>query len=207
MTTHATACPGEGLPSSFEADEVIHAACIVPPLPIPESSLASVTYPPPTFAPCTPSPTPDPPPIDGIFVRVCEAGQAKDTPPPGWSYCLPPKDDGTCQPEFPIRREFSTPGPDHRTCSPCECGPPSGGTCSTRVTLYGDAHCARPLDSAVLSDTDGPLCHDIAATADLAAFRVDVIQRENAACRPTRATSMASGTVEEGEQRVACCRE
>ncbi|CAN91448.1 hypothetical protein predicted by Glimmer/Critica [Sorangium cellulosum So ce56] len=207
ITTHAAACPDEGPPSSFEADEVHDAACIVPAPPLPESSLASVTYPPPTFAPCTPSPTPEPPPIDGIFARACQAGQEKDMPPPGWSFCLPPEDDGTCRPEFPIRREFRTPGPDHRTCSPCECGPPSGGTCSTRITLYGDTGCTRPFDSAELSDTDVPLCQDIRATAELAAFRVDVIRREEGACTPKRATSMASGTVEEGEQHVACCRE
>ncbi|WP_437298350.1 hypothetical protein [Sorangium sp. So ce426] len=76
-----------------------------------------------------------------------------------------------------------------------------------RITLYGDTGCARPFDSAELSDTDVPLCHDIAATAELAAFRVDVIRREEGACTPKRATSMASGTVEEGEHHVACCRD
>ncbi|WP_437899331.1 hypothetical protein [Sorangium sp. So ce124] len=207
VTSHAAACPGEGLPSSLEADDVLDAACTVPALSIPASSLASVTYRPPTLAPCTPSPTPEPPPIDGIFARACRAGQANETPPPGWSLCRPPEDDGTCRIEFPIRREFSTLGPDDRTCSPCECGPPSGGSCRMTVTLYGDTRCSRPLDSAELSDTDVPLCHDLTAPAELTAFRVDVIRREEGACTPKRATSMASGTIEKGEHHVACCRD
>ncbi|WP_441288455.1 hypothetical protein ACSRUE_41940 [Sorangium sp. KYC3313] len=57
------------------------------------------------------------------------------------------------------------------------------------------------------SDTDVALCHDLAAPAELTAFRIDVIRQEEGACTPRRATSMVTGTVEEGEQRVACCRD
>lgn len=205
VTTHASTCPGEGLPNSFEADEVHNTACIVPRLPIPDISFASVTYHPPIFAPCAPSPTPEPPPMDGIFARACVAKQATETNPAGWSFCIAPERDGSCRPGFKIRREFTTRGPDHRTCAPCECGPPSGGSCSVMVTLYGDTSCTSPFDSTVVSDTDVPLCHDITATAELTAFRLNVIHRGEGACTPKRPVSMVYGVVEEGERHVACC--
>src|SRR5690606_38195426 len=100
VTTHASACSGEGPPSVVEADEVLHAACTVPPQPIPDGAFASVTYGPPTLAPCAPAPTPEPPPVGGTFARACQAGQAKDMPPPGWSFCVERMADGTCPSGF-----------------------------------------------------------------------------------------------------------
>jgi hypothetical protein len=145
--------------------------------------------------------------VDGIFARACEAEQTTDIRPEGTSFCITPEPDGHCRSGFKIQREFTTRGADHRTCSPCECDPPRGGSCAALVTLYGDTSCASPFDSTTLSDTDAPRCHDITAGAELTAFRVQVVQQQNGTCTPKRAQSVVYGTIEEVEHHVVCCHD
>lgn len=205
VTAQAPICAdGVGPPIRFDAGDGWNGTCAAPAPAIPASAFGSVIYGPPALAPCTPSPTLDPPPITGTFARACEADphwvQPVDT-----ALCIRPEEDGSCAEGFRTRRDFATQRVDNRTCTPCECGEPSGGKCTARVTLYADATCGAEFDSSTLSNVDAPLCQDITVGAPLAAIRAELTELIPAACAPKHARSIVIGTVERPSVEVACC--
>lgn len=195
---------GLGTPILFDAGDGWNGTCAAPAPAIPASAFGSVIYEPPTLAPCIPSPTPHPPPITAIFARACPAVYGL-VQPVDTAFCITPEPDGSCGEGFPVRREFATQIDDNRRCTPCECGEPSGGKCTARITLYADATCGSEFDSSTLSNADEPLCHDVTSDAPLAAMRAEVTEWISATCTPKHAKSVVVGTVERPSVEVACC--
>jgi hypothetical protein len=202
VTTHAPICgAGEENPIGFDAGAAWDGSCAAAAHAIPSGEFASVTYEPPTLAPCMPSETPEPLPITGTFARACAGYIGK--PPPDFELCVITKKDGSCWEEYgySIRREFTEVFEDNRTCTPCTCGGPSGGRCDAQVTLYMDAECGVAFDSALVSLAEQPLCQDVTA-GPLAAMRAEPRQQQPGACSPS--VSAVVGAVD-SKKRVLCC--
>lgn len=205
LSAQATTCAGGlGIPITVDAGDGWNGACAAPAPAIPATAYRSVIYDPPALSPCVPSPTPEPPPISATFARACPADE-RLVQPVGTAFCITPEGDGSCREAFPVRREFATQLIDHRRCTPCECGEPSGGKCTAHITLYADTACSTQLYSSTLSGTDEPLCQDVMLGAPLAAIRADLTELVPGTCAPRRAKSVVTGTIERGPMIVACC--
>jgi hypothetical protein len=201
VTTHASICPGTDSPISFDAGAGWDGTCTAAAAPIPRSDFASVTYGPPTLAACTPVATPKPLPIRATFGKACAGfiGQ----PPEGYDLCIRTHTDGSCWDDYPEKREFTEEFLDKRTCTPCECGAPTGGKCSADVSLYGDATCSEEIASlADVGEVNNP-CTDISSPLPLVAMRATLTEAEPGTCTPS--VSKAIGTVEKGAMHVVCC--
>jgi hypothetical protein len=203
VTTHEPICAdGEGASLTFDAGDGWDGSCTALATPVSSDAFASVTYQPPLLAPCEPSPTPAPPPIGGMFVRACDAPDLNDRPN-NFILCYPPKPNGQCWLGYDQRREFTALLIDHRTCTPCECGAPSGGECTATTTLYEDSECINELDRKIIHHTDQPLCSDV-PPGPFGSMRAELTRNTPGACTPS--VSRVIGTVERGtEPRVVCC--
>jgi hypothetical protein len=201
VTAHEPICAGgDGASTTFDAGDGWDGLCAARAAPMPDEAFASVTYEPPALAACAPSPTPAPPAITGTFARACEpSGEL----PSGFHNCIAPKEDGSCIPDFSIRREWFD-LIDHRACTPCACDEPSGGRCTARITLYGSAGCGDELDVAIISHTDQPLCQDV-TDGSIVAMQARLTQEDAGACTPATSISAVTGTVERGERHEYCC--
>lgn len=201
-----TCMEGEGNINLIRADEGWDGGCFVSDFSIPASALSSLRYAPPIVTPCVPSPTPEPPSISTPFARACPADPAL-TQPAGFVHCMTSKVDAECPSSFSIRREFTQHFVDYRTCAPCECGPPSELKCTVRITAYADTACDQAFDSATLSSTDNPVCHDIesTSTAELTAMTAEVTDPVAGVCTPVQSRSAISGELVRSPLKILCC--
>jgi hypothetical protein len=206
VTAHASLCPGSGAgtPVTFNAGASLIGVCTPVASPVARETFASVTYDPPALErACVPSQL-EPPPISGEFARACPYDPEQGVLP-GFIKCITPEDDGLCRPGFSRRLEYATRKRDNRTCTPCACSPPSGGNCRVDVLLYGDATCARQLDTGFGIGLYDTTCHDTPAPEPLSAVRVVFTRNEPGTCTPTTSVSEVRGLVEHGDTRVFCC--
>ncbi|WP_438014485.1 hypothetical protein WMF18_26765 [Sorangium sp. So ce315] len=171
---------------------------------VPGDAFASVTIKPPTMAPaCKPS-NGTPPPLTGTFARACPWTGEYWTGFDGL-VCIAPEHDGSCRPGFSARFEFQEKSSDARTCTPCECGPPVGGSCVADVLLFSDASCSDMLISINGIGTEEEICYGAPADSPLAGVRVVFARDEPGTCTPMATVSMVDGTIESGETRTFCC--
>lgn len=199
LTTDALSCPGGGSSVSVDAGDGWDGTCAALPSPVAPDELASVLCYPPTLSPCTPSDTPEPPPVAARFVRVC-AGDTDDDPP-GFIACMQAASDGTCWDGY-TRHEFFEELIDDRACAPCECGPPAGGTCVAELILYGDSACTDRVDAALSVGLGEMPCTDIRSSLPLGALRASLVEAEPGACSPS--VPAIIGTLERREPHVVC---
>jgi hypothetical protein len=91
---------------------------------------------------------------------VCSAAAS---PPEGFRTCVAQKGDIACDSYsvYSERHVFYSGVDDTRTCTPCTCGAPTGGTCSMLITLYTDAACSIELGSDTVKSTDSAPCLDM----------------------------------------------
>ncbi|WP_437299231.1 hypothetical protein [Sorangium sp. So ce426] len=172
---------------------------------VPGDAFASVTLKPPTMADrCDPVKDLVPPPLDGKFARACPWTGEYVTDFKGLA-CITPEDDGSCRLGFDMRFEFQEKIRDARTCTPCKCGNPVGGSCVADVLLFSDASCSNMLTSINGIGTREDACYTTHEDSPLAGVRVVFAQDEPGACSPTTDVSLVDGTIESGETRIFCC--
>lgn len=203
VIANASVCPGSGTKIAFDAGEGWDGSCISLDTPISGDEFASVTFQPPTVAPCAPlSPRPRPTRRPLEFVKACVPRPGGVTWS-GWRACYPPQEDGTCWKSYPFLHEINT-KIDTRTCTPCSCGAPRGGSCAVKTTLYAGVGCSAPFGSEFASDKNGPVC---------ARFTVDQLgsmdsvftESEPGTCAPSTDSTIESGAVEPGPTYRFCC--
>jgi hypothetical protein len=202
VTAHAPLCPGTDDPRVIEVGASWDGTCTARAPAISADAFASVTYAPPALAPCTPSKAPEPSPVIAAFARTCAAKFGDDVPA-GFLVCLPPYDNGSCPPGLEKRIELTEEHIDKRTCTPCACGAPEGGTCVADVFLYGDSTCSAQIDAALTVDQKDTPCHDISSPLPLVAMRAEMTEAEPGSCTPSVSTVI--GTVEQGAAYPLCC--
>ncbi len=128
-------------------------------VPVPGDAFAAVTLKPPTMAnKCDASRDLDPPPLSGTYARACP-WIGKYTADFNGLVCIAPDDDGSCPLGFSARFEFQEKIRDARTCTPCECGAPVGGSCVADVLLFSGASCSHMLHSGNGIGTREQLCY------------------------------------------------
>lgn len=79
----------------------------------------------------------------------------------GFAQCLVREGDKECPAPYTVRHVFYDDLMDTRSCSPCSCSAPVGGTCSSFVSVFSDGSCSSPV-GAVTVDATGSKCFDIA---------------------------------------------
>lgn len=202
VTAHSSVCPGEDNVGTVRASRSWDGSCAAAATPIQSDAFASVTFEPPTLAPCAPlAPAPEPWRRTLSEVRACKP-RAPNWAPAASLICYPPQDNGECWYGHPFRYEIST-VIDTRTCTPCSCGAPTGGKCTVKTTLYQDARCFDEIGDIVISKDESPACSRV-DNAPLVAMRSGLTQDEPGTCTPSVST-IESGKLEPGETYVVCC--
>ncbi|MGK3996417.1 hypothetical protein [Sorangium sp. So ce1024] len=203
----SAACKEETDPTNHvDLPESWDGACFAPPFPVPTLSYASILYRPPVVVPCEASPTPEPPALSTERARACRADTELATPS-GFLSCMTSTVDAACPAEFPVRRVFSEHRFDHRRCSPCECEPPSELQCTVHITAYADRACEQAFDSATLSFTDDPVCHDFPSPSrpNFTALRAEPTPPIAGACAPVQRRSVVVDIVARSPPEFLCC--
>ncbi|WP_437975095.1 hypothetical protein WMF11_44620 [Sorangium sp. So ce295] len=203
VTTSAASCPRGGssvdVSVHVDAGEAWDGTCAALPSPVEPDERASVVYEPPALSPCTPSGTPEPPPLPARFVRVCAGNTAQE--PPGFIACMQATREGRCDLAL-TRLEFFEELIDHRACPPCACDPPAGGTCLADVVLHGDSTCSDRVDAALSLGLGDVRCADVRSPLALGAMSAVLVDAEPGACSPS--VPVVTGAVERREPRVVC---
>jgi hypothetical protein len=61
--------------------------------------------------------------------------------------CIQKQGVNACPAAFPNQHIYYDSFTDDRKCAPCQCGPPTGASCTTSVTIYTDSACTLPVAS------------------------------------------------------------
>ncbi|WP_437576405.1 hypothetical protein [Sorangium sp. So ce887] len=199
VMTSGMICPGGGPSIALDAGAGWDGTCAALPSPVQPDDVASIVYEPPTLSPCTPSATPQPPPVPASFVRVCAGNTAQD--PPGFIPCMESSREESCRNGL-TRHEFFEELIDDRACAPCECGPPAGGRCVADVGLYGDSACSDRVNAAISLGLGEESCADVSSPLPLSAMRATLVEAEPGACSPGAPAVL--GTLERREPHVVC---
>ncbi|WP_437656808.1 hypothetical protein [Sorangium sp. So ce1182] len=179
--------------------------CVEISSPVPGDAFAAVTLKPPTMATeCYASRDLAPPPLSGTFARACPWTGEYESEFNGL-VCIAPEDDGSCPPGFSAPFEFQEKIRDARTCTPCACGAPVGGSCVADVLLFSDASCSHMLYSGNGIGTIEHACYVTYEDSPLAGVRVVFAQDEPGTCSPATDVSLVDGMIESGETRTFCC--
>ncbi|WP_437952232.1 hypothetical protein WME98_16990 [Sorangium sp. So ce296] len=187
------------------ADEGQSGVCRKAAPPVPSEVFASVTFEPPTLAAeCVASPSFDPPPISARFAKACPMGLGIHASI-DWQACISPEDDGQCPPGFNMRWEFKERIADARTCTPCSCEAPVGGSCEAELLVYAETSCTTKIIGGGFGiDQNDSRCTDL-DPLPIAAMRAVLTRQRPGTCAPTSPVSQVMGDLVSGERRVFCC--
>ena len=125
--------------------------------------------------------------------------------PPDFSICIYHEEDVSCPDAYPAKHLVYAGFDDQRTCSPCACSAPVGGSCSATLSVFKDGACSVPLLGSVPISSSGPSCIDLLpAGLPLGSKTVSALAYEPGTCLPSGGD--ASGTVEASGSSTFCCR-
>lgn len=164
-------CEGAGIPMHGMQD-VLNGDCVVPDQALANDDKALLLGSP-RFMPCTPSVEPPPVPLIS-FSRWYRSGKAcagvtredacsspSKTCVPAermedFSHCIMHVGEGEaiCPQEYPVQVVLYDDVRDERYCTPCECGPPTGGKCSLTLVSYRDGECSDMLVAGAASSKE-----------------------------------------------------
>lgn len=98
----------------------------------------------------------------GVAYGPCAASDEICTPAaePGFAQCLVQKGDNACPDNYPNKHLFYPGFTDTRDCTPCACGAPVGGICTSQLSVYNDPFCSS-LSSTVGLASTGPTCFNV----------------------------------------------
>lgn len=148
----------------------------------------------PTQAPITTDP-----PSWGTFTRLCRGqpiGSCADnglvcspSSAPGFRACVWRYGEFSCSsPElapYTEKHVFYDGYQDTRSCSACACDPPTGSTCSSKLSIYSDSGCATMPSYTLSIDSTGPLCDDLIPGAALGSKSATPPVYMPGVCQPT----------------------
>lgn len=165
-TAASLRCDGAEL-ERHDARDILGGTCVVPSEAL-ASDRKSLLLGSPEMTPCEPSI--EPPPVPLIVSRWYRSGKAcsgsiqEDTciapktcvpaeEKRSFSQCILYLGEGevTCPPDYPVNVVLYDDMRDERRCTPCECGPPEGGTCSLMLLSFQDEECSELLTAGVAS--------------------------------------------------------
>lgn len=181
--------------------------------------LQSVTIPPLTLVEtgCTPSmeaPPAPAPPSWGTAARACSqdrlgwctdiATVCAPAPVAEFSMCLDTAGDQECPSDWPVKHIFYQGADDARSCAPCTCDAPAGGSCSTYVSIYEDAACSMLLENKKVGSASST-CSDVSLTnVALGSAQVDKLTYAPGAC--TAGGGEPVGAVAPTAPTTFCCQ-
>jgi hypothetical protein len=93
-------------------------------------------------------------------------------PPPDFQVCIAQPGVYDCTDPMNLTQDYSETHllyveyQDTRTCTPCTCSAPAGGTCSSTISVYTDGACSTLAYSATVTSS-GPACNDLPAGTPL----------------------------------------
>lgn len=130
------------------------------------------------------------------------------TPAPGFSVCVTRQGDESiymCPSGYPFRNVYYLDGEDSRGCSACECGPPTGDTCSSSlVSFYADDTCSMPVASVTASSA-GSMCVSIPADSPLGSKQASAPSYTPGTCKPSGGEP--TGSVQLHYPITVCCQQ
>jgi hypothetical protein len=114
----------------------------------------------------------------------CDGGVCVPHAPAGWSGpgCVQLYDDvgGSCDPAFRNEVAFGGVGtPEGPVCTPCQCGPATGGTCAFPLAVYPDAQCSGNSGQPIMLSGS---CTSVGATPSVEPLPATV---EGGSCAPS----------------------
>jgi hypothetical protein len=104
-----------------------------------------------------------------------------------FSVCLLDVGDHPCPAGWPDKHLYFD---DSDACQ-CTCGPSMGDSCSTTVTVFGDAACATPLGSTSVS-SNASACFDVPTGSTIAGVRATPPTYQAGTCTPMLTKSKVS---------------
>jgi hypothetical protein len=201
MSANRAPCPGvaaEAIP--FDAPEIWDGTCTamdaVP-------SAASLDVPPPALFGTSMCEASDAPPVSlaGGTTRAlvcsntdgeepgacanpgdtCALGKAA-----GFLYCILAGGDQACPTPWPDKHLVFF---DFQECN-CSCGPPTGDTCTSTISVYSDSACMQPLGSAMVSSDQPDMCIDITPSSPLGSKSATPPIYQPVTCMPSETQSL-----------------
>jgi hypothetical protein len=149
-----------------------------------------------------------PEPTPAMFVRGCQ----NDPEDPAdckadrgaYRFCqVLPDPAEECPDDLPDRYEVFQDTTDERTCTPCTCGPPTGGACTTKVGVYADEVCEAPAGSAYVASNGPPICFDVPDGAALLGKTAEEVSSSPGSCKPSGGEPV--GEVVPAQPVTWCC--
>jgi hypothetical protein len=125
----------------------------------------------------------------------------------GFSICVSLEGDDsviTCPTQYPVRRVYYLAGEDDRGCSPCECSPPQGDSCSSLVSIYADDACSEPV-GAVQAESSGPTCVSVPAGSPVGSKQASAPTYTPGMCQPSGGEM--TGSVKPNHPYTICCQQ
>ena len=125
----------------------------------------------------------------------------------GFSICVSRQGDDSliqCPQGYPARTVFYPAGDDDRGCTPCECGPSEGGSCSSLVSVYADDACSMPVGT-VTASSSGPACVSIPADSSLGSKQASPPVYTPGTCQPSGGEQ--TGSVKPIDPITFCCQQ
>jgi hypothetical protein len=191
----------------------------VSPATVPASQLGSISFPPPSLAPCV---SVTGPVITqgnygwGTFARACGTaiplvqcdGQqlcvpTSEPPPPGFRQCVFARGEQECPARFPDRHMYYNAIDESEVeCSACACTDPEGGDCQALVHAFADAMCADELGSVMVT-LASPQCVDPPDGSPLSAMAAEWIVTEPGSCIPQGGQPI--GSAKPADPATFCC--
>lgn len=157
---------------------------------------------------CVPSQPPmQSPPVWKSFVRACRrvphepcgtsTGVCTAEPPVGSGFrvCVFTKGDYDCPSFSPYSEKhvLYDAYEDTRSCSSCMCGAPTGGSCSSTISIYADGACSTPVYTTTVTSA-GPNCHDVPAGTPLGSKSATPPTYAPGACAPSGGEPQGAAT-------------
>jgi hypothetical protein len=112
----------------------------------------------------------------------------------GFSVCLLNQGDIACPSAWPVKHLYFD---DEQACQ-CNCGPATGDSCSTTVTLFEDGACTNPIGAASVSSDQPAACVDVATGSKLGSV---------SAAPPTYHAGMCAPQTTKSPVTTLCCLE
>jgi hypothetical protein len=143
----------------------------------------------------------------GEAAGLCSAAGFACLPPPamGFGVCVASGGDYDCPGSPYTEKHLAFVGVDDtRSCSPCTCGAPSGGKCTTRISIYPDSACASSSVYVLGVDSTMPeWCDDVTAGPLLSKSASPPVYVPGGSCQP--AGGVPGGSVTQTGTITFCC--
>jgi hypothetical protein len=123
--------------------------------------------------------------------------------PPGFQICVSAFGDQQCEEGFPDKHVFYRDFHDGRSCTPCACDAPSGGTCTGAISVFDGSVCSGLLLTLDVAN-DGKKCSGLVPGSGLASKSAGPLTYSAGVCPPSGGEP--TGALEPITPKTFCCR-